>query len=120
MIDVLEGFPENIIAISGKGQVTRADYETVLIPALEHALAQHDKIRVYYEIGGEFEGIDPGAVWEDFKVGIEYLSRWERAAIVTDVEWIGNTMKAFGFLLPIEIKLFPLSQAARAREWVIA
>ncbi len=120
MIETLDGFPQNVVAVACKGHVTRADYETVLIPTVEQALKQHDKIRLYYQIGTDFEGIDPGAVWEDFKVGMEHLSRWERAAVVTDVEWIGTTMKVFGFILPIEIRLFPLSQAAEARDWVAA
>jgi hypothetical protein len=36
----------------------------------------------------QFSGIDAGAVWEDFRVGMEHLSRWERMAVVTDVEWL--------------------------------
>lgn len=120
MIELLEGFPDSVVAIAGRSQITATDYETVLIPAVEQALKKHEKIRVYYEIGADFEGIDSGAVWEDFKVGMEHLSRWERVALVTDVEWIGKTMKAFGFILPIEFKLFPLSRAAEARDWVSA
>jgi hypothetical protein len=27
-------------------------------------------------------------------------------------------MKVFGFILPIEIRLFPLSLAAEARDWI--
>jgi hypothetical protein len=120
MIDTLDGFPDNVVAIACKGQVTRSDYAEVLIPAVEAALQRHDKVRLYYEIGTDFEGIDPTAVWEDFKVGMEHLSRWERVAVVTDVHWIGNTMKVFGFLLPVDIRLFPLSEATEARDWVAA
>jgi hypothetical protein len=28
-------------------------------------------------------------VREDFKFGMEHITRWERVAVVTDVEWIG-------------------------------
>jgi SpoIIAA-like len=45
---------------------------------------------------GDLAGIDPGAMWEDFKVGMEHFTRWERIAVVTDVEWIKNTIKIFG------------------------
>jgi hypothetical protein len=27
-------------------------------------------------------------VWEDIKVDTEHFTRWERMAVVTDVEWI--------------------------------
>ena len=42
------------------------------------------KVHCYYELGPQFSGMDPGAAWEDFKPGIEHLTRWERLAIVTD------------------------------------
>ena len=120
MIETIYDFPEDIVAFACKGHVTRRDYETVLVPHVERALRQHEKVRLYYYIGADFEGIDPGAVWEDFKVGMAHLRRWERIAVVTDVEWIGNTMKLFGFLVPGEMKVFPTSEAAKARAWIAA
>jgi hypothetical protein len=38
-------------------------------------------------------------------------------AVVTDVEWIKNSIKAFGFLMPRELRIFPAAAAAQAREW---
>jgi SpoIIAA-like len=119
MIEALKDFPENVVAVACKGHVTRRDYETVLVPIVEKALGQHKKIRLYYQIGSDFEGIDPGAVWEDFKIGMEHITRWERIAIVTDVEWIKNTMKAFSFLIPGELKTFSASDAPKARDWIV-
>lgn len=60
----------------------------------------------------------PGAMWEDFKVGMEHLTRWERVAVVTDVEWIKHTMRFFSFLMPGTMKLFLTSEETQAREWI--
>jgi hypothetical protein len=120
MIEALAGFPDNVLAFAGRGHVTRADYDTVLVPAVEAALERHEKLRVYYLIGSDFAGIDPGAVWEDFKIGVAHLLRWERVAVITDVDWIKHTMRAFGFLIPGEVRIFPESEAAAAHEWVVA
>ena len=57
---------------------------------------------------------------EDFKVGIEHFTRWERMAVVTDVDWIKHTMQFFSFMMPGEMKIFPPSEAAQARAWVAA
>ncbi len=118
MITKLPGFPENIIAAACHGRVTREDYENVLIPAVEAALRTQKRLRVYYEISGDFAGIDPSAVIEDFKVGVEHLTRWDRIALVADVDWIRNTVRAFGFLLPGRVKVFHADQAGAAREWI--
>jgi len=120
MIDTLKGFPENVIAAACSAHVTKHDYETVLIPRVKQALAKHKAVRLYYEIGANFTGIEPGAVWEDLKVGMEHLLRWERMAVVTDVDWIRHTIKAFSFLIPGEVKIFPLTQQVQAREWIVA
>lgn len=118
MIEALKGFPANVAAFACHGHVSRADYETVLIPDLEKRLVDHDKVRIYYEIAPDFSGIDAGAAWEDAKVGVTHLLRWERFAVVTDVEWIKHAVTLVGFLMPGHLRIFTPDEAQHAREWV--
>ena len=118
MIELLRDVPDNVVAVVCKGRVTKADYDTVLVPAVDEALEKHGKLRLYYETASDFGGIDPGAVWEDFKTGMEHLTRWERIAVVTDVDWIRHTMQFFSFMMPGEMQTFPLAQAEQARMWI--
>lgn len=120
MIKLLDGFPDATVAIACEGQVTRQDYETVLVPRVNEALARHEKVRIYYEIGPSFTGFDVGAVWEDSKIGLEHLSRWEKMAIVTDVQWIRLAVGAFRFLMPGRLRVFDSRQAKEARAWIKA
>lgn len=120
MIEHLTDFPPNVVAFVASGTVTRQDYRDVLIPAVAAALAAHSKTRLYYELGPTLAAFDPGAMWEDFKLGVEHLTRWERIAVVTDIDWIKNTVRAFGFLIPGQVRLFPLKAAAEARAWIAA
>jgi hypothetical protein len=120
MIEQLKTFPDNVLAFVCHGHVTKSDYEEVLVPAVEKKLKEPGKIRLYYETSSDFAGIEPGAMWEDMKVGMEHLTRWERFAIVTDIDWIKHTMQFFSFLMPGVLKLFPASQAAEARAWITA
>ncbi|MEO8737108.1 MAG: STAS/SEC14 domain-containing protein [Edaphobacter sp.] len=120
MIEQLQGFPENVVAFAGRGQVTKADYVSTLIPSVERALAGHDRLRFYYELGTDFSGIDADAILEDFKIGIEHLTRWERAAIVTDVQWIAHAVSLFSFLMPGVMKLFATKDVDQARSWIVS
>ena len=120
MIQILGDFPENVVAVSARGVVTGSDYRNVLVPRVEEALKTHSKIRFYYELGSEFSGMEPGAMWQDFKVGVEHFSRWERIAVVTDVEWIRHAVNAFRFLMPGGIRVFTNPEAPQARVWVAA
>ncbi len=120
MIEHLANFPDHVLGFVCTGRVTKADYDAVLVPAVMQALEKPPKLRLYYETAADFAGIDPAAMWEDFEVGIEHLTRWERIAVVTDVQWIRQTMRLFGFLLPGAMKTFPASDAAQARAWIVA
>ena len=120
MIEHLMSFPGDVLAFVCHGRVTKGDYDEVLVPAVMNALKEQGKVRLYYETAADFAGIDPGAVWEDFKIGMEHFTRWGRIAVVTDVEWIKQTMLFFSFLMPCAMKTFPASETAQAREWIAA
>lgn len=120
MIEQLTDFPDSIAAFHCTGLVTKDDYVKVLVPVVLSKLRIHDKVRVYYETAADFSGFEPGAMWEDFKVGVEYLTRWDKVAVVTDVDWIGKAVRFFAFLLPARTKLFSPAEAAQARAWISA
>lgn len=119
MIEALKGFPSKVLAFECKGHVTKRDYETVLIPAVEEALNHQSKLRLYYQIGPDFSGIDVGAMWDDFKVGMAHVLRWDRIAVVTDLDWIRHAIRAFSFVIPSTVRIFRLDQTAMAREWIM-
>lgn len=120
MIEHLTDFPDDVVGFACKGHVTRADYDSVLIPAVEAAFETHGKLRLYYQVDADFAGVAPGAAWEDFREGMRHLTRWERIAVVTDVEWIGHTIRTFGFLMPGKVRIFPLAEQEAARAWITA
>ncbi len=117
MIEELQDFPDNVVAIAASGHVTKSDYERVLIPPVTQALGRHSKVRCCYELAGDVR-FDAAAAWEDFRLGLGHLSRWERVAIVTDVGWIRMATNAFRFLVPGDVRVFAMEQATQARSWI--
>jgi SpoIIAA-like len=118
MLEIIEGFADDVVAVAAKGQVSRRDYSDFFVPAVENAFGRHRKVRCYYELGREFSGMDSGAVWEDLKIGVEHLAHWERVAVVTDVEWVRLAVNAFRFLVPCDVRIFGTTEAADARSWI--
>ena len=59
--------------------------------------------------------MEPGAAWEDFRVRVEYWTRWERVAVVTDVTWIVHVVHALRFLLPGQSPVVPTGEKDTAR-----
>lgn len=120
MIEILKDFPGNVVALNAEGQVSREDYQKIVIPAVERALDKNEKVRLYYKIGKDFSGIDIGAMWADTKVGMGHFFRWERIAVVTDIDWIKHSVTAFGFLMPAQVNVYSTAEADAARKWISA
>ena len=121
MIELLKGFPDNVAAFACHGHVTKTDYDEVLIPDFEDKLSRHKKVRFYCEIPPDLEKFEPGAAWEDTKFGFGHYFDWDRAAMVTDVEWVAHVAKFsefFRFLWPGEYRAFSRAEADKAREWI--
>ncbi|MGH9716305.1 MAG: STAS/SEC14 domain-containing protein [Candidatus Acidiferrales bacterium] len=120
MIERVEGFPDNVIAVAAKGQVTKKEYEEVLVPEVERVFKNHQNVKFYYELGPEFTELEPGAAWEDVKESIRHFGQWEKMALVTDIEWVKRLVTGFGAIMPGEVRVFPNSERIAARKWVLA
>jgi hypothetical protein len=114
----LKGFPDVVVAVVARGRVTGRDCEEALLPRVEAALQRHSTIRCYYELGRDFADFDLGAMWENFRLGVEHLTRWDRIAIVTDLDWIAHATQFFRAMIRAEIRVFPNCEAPQARAWI--
>ena len=65
MIELLEGFPAPVLAVSARDRVTAEDYREILTPAVEALLTSHEKIRLLYHLGPEFKRFTTTALWDD-------------------------------------------------------
>ena len=120
MMKLLSHLPDNVVGIAASGHIDANDYEAVLVPAIETALQQHQRIRMLYQLGPDFIGFTTGAMWHDAKVGLAHRKVWERVAVVTDVRWVAHATRMFKFLMPGVIRVFSLNEQADAEKWVAA
>ena len=118
MIRLIEDMPEGTVGIEAIGKITEDDYKNVMIPALSEALERKDA-RIMYVLGDDFESYAPGAIWQDIKLGTSNLRNWKRIAVVTDADWLENSIKALGWMMPGEIKVFDDDEADEAKAWLV-
>lgn len=118
MIAQIEGLPAGTLGFRAHGQVTAADYENIIVPDVEAAFALNRKLRMLYVTAEDFTGFDPGAMWDDAKLGVRHFSGWERIALVTDVTWLRTAATAFSFAVPAEFRLFQGAELDEATRWL--
>ncbi|HEX5938914.1 MAG TPA: STAS/SEC14 domain-containing protein [Dehalococcoidia bacterium] len=116
-IERIEGAPDGVLAFRAVGKVEATDYQNVLAPAIESAAADQDKLRLVYVLGPELEGYSAGASWQDAKLGVGHLTKWERVAVVTDHSVMADAIRALGILMPGEVKVFPVAGLDAAMTW---
>lgn len=118
MLERIIDLPDNVVGFTASGEVTARDYQTVLVPAIEEKLGEMKKVRLLYVLGDGFKGYTGAAAWEDAKVGLKHLTRFDRVAVVTNVDWVKNSVKTFGFVMPCEVRVFKNASLQNAREWI--
>jgi hypothetical protein len=121
MVERLQDMPPGTLGFRATGQITREDYADVLVPELHKALAEGGRLRTLYVIE-DLEEIEPSALWADSKLGFDLAVRhhdaWERSAIVTDIEWMARATRMFAWMIPGEVRVFPLADLEQAKAWV--
>jgi hypothetical protein len=122
MVERIEGMPAGTIGFSAEGRLTRDDYKDVLEPALKEAV-DGGQVRMLFRFT-DFQGLEPGAWFEDAKTGLGlgfgHRSAWKRSAIVTDVEWAAKAFRIFAWMTPGEVEVYGLDGLEEAKSWVAA
>ncbi|MDE3079135.1 MAG: STAS/SEC14 domain-containing protein [Paracoccaceae bacterium] len=119
-LEILPGYPADVVAIEAVGHVTRADYEEVLIPAVLATAKAEGKVKLLYLIGARFAGLSLGAAWDDAKLGLLHMGDFARVAVVSDVDWIRVGLKMFAPFMPCPVHVFHTAELAAAKDWITA
>ncbi len=116
-MEKIEGLPAGIDGVRCSGKITRADYDTVVVPLLDEVQREHRRLRCLVEVDG-FDGITPEAAFEDVKLGLRALGTFDGCAVVSDLAWVGPVMQVAGFLMPYPLRIFTQDRRAEAVAWL--
>ncbi len=118
MLKIMNDLPENVLGVTAVGKITGADYETLLIPAIEKKLKENKKVSMIYDLGSSFTGFELSAMMDDAKIGMKHLSAWDKIALVSDHEMINIFAKFFGHLLSCELRVYKNEELPEAKKWI--
>jgi len=120
VVEPLADMPPGTVGFRARGEIRREDYDKVLTPELDRAL-EAGELRTLYVIE-DLDKIEPSALWADSKLGFDLAVRhhhaWVRSAIVTDIHWMAQATRLFAWMIPGEVRVFPLAELEQAKAWV--
>jgi len=118
MFKILDFTKNNVIAFRVEGKIEKADYDK-LNALLEKTDREYDKIRLYLEIDpSDIEGIEPLALWEDFKTYFRYFKSLEKLAIIGSGKLEEGITKIVKPFVSGEVKYFPKEKANEGKKWI--
>ena len=106
-----------IVEIDVEGQVTGKDVSLVY-DKIAVDIAHHGKIKVLERIGS-LSGVEPAAIWADFKLAPSLLGKISHAAVVADQKWIKAGVGVARHFIPTELRQFNLDEMTQARAWLL-
>lgn len=118
MVEVTFDTKSNIIQCRLSGVVSAEDYEKVLIPAITKHFEKNKTLKVLYYVDENFDSYELKAMYDDAKIGMKFFFQWEKIAVVSDVEWLKNSVRLFSFLFPATIETFATNELKQAKEWL--
>ncbi|MGO4709401.1 STAS/SEC14 domain-containing protein [Chryseobacterium sp. 2TAF14] len=117
MIAILNDAPENVAAFNATGEITREDFENLVIPHVKTKVEKFDELNYLLYLNTDLDNFTMGAWLQDALLGIKNITKWNRAAIVTDKEGVQNFTDIFSVLMPGEFKSFPKENLYNALYW---
>lgn len=117
MITIIPEAPENVAAFSAIGEVTKENFENLVIPHVKKKVEEFGELNYLLYLDTDLGNITPGAWLEDMLLGLKNLTNWNRAAIVTDQKGVQNFTDIFSVLMPGEFKSFPKENLYNALYW---
>ncbi|MCP2028292.1 hypothetical protein L1276_003462 [Flavobacterium sp. HSC-32F16] len=109
---------DNIVAFRALAEVTKEDFLTAVVPAVEHLVKQTNEINFLLVLDTDIKNFTAGAWLQDALLGLKHLGKWNRAAIVTDSEDIISFTNGFSYVVPGEFHGFKREAFNKALNWV--
>lgn len=118
VIQLIDNLPDGTLGFSCSGQISGEEMQRLVIPQVEAALMEHDRIKALVLLQPDFEGLSLEAAWDDTNLGLRHWDGFERLAVVTDLAWVRQASRALSLLLPYPVQHFGLSDLEGARRWL--
>lgn len=116
MIQQIPDLPFNMVGFRSSGEVTKDDFEIVKKQVSE-LVAKTGKLNYLLYLDNSPSDFTIGAWLQDALLGINNLTKWNRAAIISDSETVDNFTTVFSKIMPGEFKVFPKAAYETAVDW---
>lgn len=117
MITQITDLPQNMVGFRSEGEVTKEDFEMVQAKVAS-LVEKTGKLNYLLFLDNSPKDFTFGAWLQDALLGIKNITKWNRAAIVTDIDGVITFTDAFSKVMPGEFRGYKKSEYDKAVAWV--
>ena len=118
MLTIIPDLPDNVVGVKATGEVTRQDFNAVVMPAVDALASQTDKVNYLLLLETDISKFQAGAWMKDAILGLKHLFKWNRVAVVTDQKAVEKFTDVFSYAVPGNYKGFSTAELETAKQWV--
>ena len=118
MITQINKDVKNAVAFKASGKVQQIDFQQIVIPAVEELILRTGELNFLLYLDATIENFTANAWLEDVTLGMKNLTKWNRAAIVTDASNVIKFTNGFRYIMPGEFRGFEKEELNEALLWV--
>lgn len=117
MISIISEAPKNIAAFTATGEVIKEDFDNIVMPYVKAVVEKEGELNYLLNIETDLSNFSMGAWLQDALLGLQNLTKWNRAAIVTDKKGVQIFTEIFSKIMPGEFKAFDKDDLQTAIQW---
>ncbi len=118
MISADNTLPTWVAAFKVTGEVTKEDYDNVVLPTVDRIYKQHGHLHFLLELNTPVSEFKAGAWMKDAALGIKHFTHWKKIAIVSDQTSVEKISNLISPLIPGKTRGFSLDELEEAKNWV--
>lgn len=117
MIHELKNTPNTMIGFVATDDVTQGEFDKVVLPGIDELVKRTDKLNYLFVLETPLRNFTIGAWMTEAMLRLNNIDKWNRAAVVTDVEGV-KTFTEFSKIMPGEFRGFTHDELSEAIRWV--
>ncbi|MGQ2985309.1 STAS/SEC14 domain-containing protein [Flavobacterium sp.] len=117
MIIQIPDLPHNMVGFRADGEVTAEDFEIIKLQ-VSHLVEKTGKLNYMLVLDNSPADFTLGAWLQDALLGLQNITKWNRAAILSDSDTLKTFTDVFSKVMPGEFRAYKHAQYDNAVDWV--
>jgi hypothetical protein len=118
MIYQIIDLPPQVIGFKASWEVTKKDFEEVVIPCVQKHVEKMGQSNYMLVLNSSIHNYSFTSWLKEALLSLKRITRWNRAAIVSDSKVLRFFMDLVGVFVPGELKVYSHQELRRAIDWL--